>query len=214
MNPSLFRVPGATPADSGSQALPIGVGIGGPEIIGNQFLTAVAQWNKARILSKPPEVRRMILLRQQGQGGTFSSEGEALEARRQAARNLNPADFDNLIDVDHAGFNAYETLVLRSLNPLPGESIPMPDLSKLPAPYADLGLGGPQPFTEWLTVPAPGSDAFGVGAQYDPLPSDQRSLGDTWTGIAKRSNMMSTGLYEKVRQLPFGRPLDRWIRVK
>lgn len=202
-----FSTPGPVTLSTGTQASPEGVGLAGS--LTDQYTGLINQWNQARLLSKPEPVRRMMLLRQKGQGGTFDTEALALEARLAAARNLNPADFDELIDVYHAGFNAFETLSLRSMNPFGGASNPMPDLSKPPAPASDLTSSGPQPFSEWIAVHA--WKAGGIDDQYDPLPTDTSDIGATWSGIAKRT--ATAGQYQKKRFLPFGQIQDRWVRI-
>lgn len=194
----------------GTQANPEGVGLGGPEDIKNQLNTLIAQWNTARILSKPPAVRAMILLRQKGQGGNYDTEPLAREARQHAAANLDPTTFDQLIDVDHAGLNAYETLMIRAMNPPLGMSVPMPDLAHPFAPYPDLTAAGPQPFSEWVTVQNDAWDS-GVGSQWTPLPDDKTPIGETWKGLAKRT--ATAGVYQKKRFLPGGYVLDRWVRI-
>lgn len=198
---------GASPAASGNQASPEGVGLAGS--LTDQYTGLINRWNQARLLSKPEPVRRMMLLRQKGQGGAFDTEALALEARLAAARNLNPSDYDLLIDVYHAGFNAYETLVLRALNPFGGANNPMPDLAHPPAPASDLTSSGPQPFSEWIAVHA-WKDG-GIDDQYDPLPTDKSEIGATWSGIAKWTP--TAGQYQKKRFLPFGQILDRWVRI-
>lgn len=198
----------APPASVGSQNMPVGVGLAGD--ISDQFVGLINQWNEARLLSKPVAVRAMMLMRQKGQGGEFLTEALALEARIAAAAQLSPLDFDLLIDVYHAGLNAYETLVLRSQNPFAGAANPMPDLSHPFAPASDLGSSRDQPFSEWIAELSPLGDN-GVGSKWHPNSDDKRSVGDTWTGLAKRTS--TSGTYKKARTLPWGVIQDRWVRV-
>lgn len=193
-----------------------GVGLAGPGTIGDQYATLIAHWNEARFLSKPAAVRHMMMLRQRGQGGTFDTEAQALKARIDAAENLDPniyaGTYDLLIDVYHAGFNAYETLVLRSQNPFGTETTPLPDLAHLPLPAPDLNESStPQPFSEWMSVGAPADGGNGVGSQWTPSPDDKSEIGSTWSGLAKRTN--TKGTYTKMRFLPWGVILDRWVRT-
>lgn len=206
-----FITTNSLPLESGAQASPVGVGLGGPEDINNQLNALVAQWNTARILSKPAAVRAMIMMRQKGQGGTFDTEALALEARLKAASFLEPGSYDELIDVYHAGFNAFETLMLRSLNPFGGVNTPPPNLAALPLPAVDLGITAAQPFSEWIAELSPAGDN-GIGSKWHPNSDDKRTIGDTWgPAIAKRTS--SPGVYKKMRYLPGGYIQDRWVRI-
>lgn len=170
----------------------------------DQFNALVVAWNAAYVLSKAKPNRDMMFLRAKGQGGTFDTEPQAVEARIQAAANLS--DVDYVTDVLQGGLGAFQTLTVRANNPFGGAVSAVPDLSKPPLPSSYLASGGDQPFVEW------GSHTSEGVACWDALVSDKTEVGSTWTGVAKHASVAAT--YVKVRDYPWGVIRDRYFVQK